>query len=831
MPDFKLELIKILRSKKIILALLISLFISSFAYYWNHTNIGRYGMDLFNNAIVISQEIREKRADYQKIMSDNGLKPDEIRSHMILFTEMENEMRKFERIKSYEYRYEIPGQMVAFYEAYEKYAEDRTVNYNGKQFFNLYHGDYERVESEKAFFQELVDLGLPYEDPFYSLSGTNFLKAVIDLSFGGLLALFIVLMVVDIFSGEKVNGTERVRLIQPVKRRNIFLSKLFASLVYVLFILIFTSLVSYLLAGVLGSGFGSVHYPVQSHYVMESTGISVGEYIALGILFYSLYLLFVISCIALLAAIVKETSIVAVMGMLIIIILNPLYYQSFDDFTLSIDKTTLIMVGIMLSISALLIILTHYLSKTTLVQNFALTSRIKDGGGALLKYENQRNYQLPYFRFEVLKIIKKKTTIIPFILLLAFVMVYGLGEGNKYEEFRNNSISLHQSLVSTFKEQIAADERVLARENIEPERREGTEVSLRESYAQYNMNSNAVEAYKNNDIGGIVEAQRHIFQYFSERAYGGYPVQAREVYLAKLGEIGERGVQPVMSGSIISGVSANSPFAFESSLRSNWEYSPSQPSITFIFNSLFKNSISILILAVFAISLSLGFSDETHDTRTIYLLNTQPMKRKRIYFGKLLAQSVVFLTMVTILVGTLFIGLRLSGSPMEGNFPAVQYKNQIDADYTGVTISRRALTDNRGKQISTRAANKLMGFSFRNMSVENTEMVAMLVLSGLVMIAFAMLISLKIPNKIGVSLGTFLIFGLGYLASRYILKGFGIMLPFIWLNQPLVASGEASMIFNITLLNSILGMLVLSLWLATLVYFGYRKFIKEYGRG
>lgn len=831
MPNFKIELIKILRSKKIILAVLISLFISLFAFYWNHTNMDRYGIDLFNNANVISQDIRTSRAIYQNIMSEFGLTPDEIRFHMILFTEMENEMRKFERIKSYEYRYEIPGQMVAFLKAYKKYAEDRTVNYNGRQFFNLYYGVSERVDSKKAFFQELVDLGLPYEDPVYSLSGTNFLKNVIDLSFGGPLALFIILMVVDIFSGEKVNGTERVRLIQPVKRRNILLSKLFASMVYVLFILIFTSLVSYLLAGVLGSGFGSVHYPVQSHYRMESTGVSVGEYIALGILFYSLYLLFVISCIALLAVIFKETSIVAVMGMLIIILLNPLYYQSFDDFTLGINNNPLIMVGIMLSISALLLLLTHYLSKTTLVQNFALTSRIKDGGVALLKYENQRNYQLPYFRFEVLKIIKKKTTIIPFILLLVFVMLYSLGEGNRYEELRSRNISKHQILVSSFEHLIAEAERVIALENTEPERRAATEVSLKQLNAEYNMNSNAVEAYKNNDIVGIVQAQRHIFQFFSQRVHGGFPVQAREVYLAKLGEIEERGVQPVMSGSIISVVSANSPFAFESNLRSNWEYRFSQPSITFIFNSLFKNGISILILAVFAISLSLGFSDETHDTRTIYLLNTQPMKRRRIYFGKLFAQSVVFLTMVTILVGTLFIGLRLNGSPVEGNFPAVQYKNQIDADYTGVALDRRALTDNRGKQISARAVNKLMGFTFRNMSVENAEMVAMLVLSGLVMIAFAMLISLKIPNKIGVSLGTFLIFGLGYLASRYILKGFGIILPFIWLNQPLVASGEASMIFNINLLNSILGMLVLSLWLATLVYFGYRKFIKEYGRG
>lgn len=112
------------------------------------------------------------------------------------------------------------------------------------------------------------------------------------------------------------------------------------------------------------------------------------------------------------------------------------------------------------------------------------------------------------------------------------------------------------------------------------------------------------------------------------------------------------------------------------------------------------------------------------------------------------------------------------------------------------------------------------------MLVENIEMVALLILSGLVMVAFAMFASQKIRHKIGVSLGTVLIFGMGYLASRYALRGAGIIFPFIWLNQPLVATGEASMIFDVNILNSLVGIAILALWLAALVFVDYKMFSK-----
>jgi ABC-type transport system involved in multi-copper enzyme maturation permease subunit len=847
MPNFKLELTKILKSKKYILLLLLCVLIPSSVFYQNHINLDRYGQELFIKMQTIGMDMYATKMRYHERMKEVGLTPEEIEFYMTPFNKLLDEMEAFYLVKGYEHRYEIPERMVAFYQAYQDYAEHRAVYANGRQFFRLYEGyDTERVALEKAYFQELVDRGLPYEDPAYSITGFNFVKSVIDTAFGVPLALLILLLIADIFADEKSNGTEKIRLIQPVKRINILLAKLAAVIVFVLFFIIVTALVSYILAGILGDGFGSLHYPVEVDYGSTGTSRPVGEYAGLAAFYYCLYLLFIISGIALFAVIVKETSIVAALGILLIIIgnkwgaspshFNPFSFLNFHYFLIMARANPLtshlnlvylprvqgnfwIATGVALGISALLIILTYYLSTTTWVQNFTLTQKRKDGNKALSKYEKKRHLPLPYFRFEVLKIIKKRTAVVPFLLLLVLVMLYGLDQYNQYEEFRNSELAYHQALVVIFFNSINQP----APEGVSEELIDRSDI-----IKGYEVHSNALEAHKSRDIGRITEAQKDTLLDATSRMISYYPSEAITVYCATQDEIAERQVQPVYSNSLSDGGLVSSPFARESDLKyiRNWNIRNSQPSITFIINSLFKNGLAIIALAIFAVSLALGFSDETQDTRTIYLLNTQPLHCRRIYFGKLLAQGAVFLSMVLILTTVLFGGLRLAGSPVEKNFPAVQYLNKIDEDYTGVKLWRSGLREHEGKGLPAAASSMFVGFTFRDMIDENIEMIAMLILSGLAMVAFAMLASQKIRHKIGVSLGTALVFGLGYLASRYVLKGAGIFFPFIWLNSPLVATGETSMIFDITIMNSLIGILVLTLWLAAFVILGYRMFSK-----
>src|SRR5690554_4712143 len=836
MPNFKLELIKFWKSKKLALLLVLCVLIPSAIFYWNYSNLDRYANELFSKMSIIQSNIRATRVEYHDTMREAGLTFLEITFHMTYHDEMRFEMRKFSRIpQTIASKYEIPEQMVAFYQAYQDYAEDRTINANGRQLFYLSDGDPERV-AEKAFFQELVDRGLPYEDPMYTVYGLNFTKSVIDVAFALILALFLLFLLTDIFSEEKTNGTEKIRLTQPVKRLNILLAKLAASLVYILLFMVLTAIISYLLAGLLGSGFGSIHYPVQSTPDLIRTGISVGQYIALALLYFSLYLLVLFSCIALFSAVIKETAIVAVLAMFTAIIggstnpsfLNPFSYLDYDYLILRAQSHPLLIVGVALATSAFLILATHFLSRTTWVQNFTLEPKAKDGGKALVKYEKKRSRSAPYFRFEILKIVKRKATVIPFILLLILVTVIGLHKYFLYEEYRIDIIDFHQKESECAQDNLAWYEQCIA----EDDSLTYTNFSdaITKATRQYNISTRAIEALNAGDLTGSVESQKDQFVNIWNIYYGPYPDSAGHVFLAKLDEIIERQVQPELSRastyiSTLNQSLVNSPFVYSASTRNDRNINL-QPSTTYIFNSLFKDGLGILALAVFAISLALGFSDETHDTRTIYLLNTQPLHRKRIYFGKLLAQSAVFISMALIMAAVLFLGLKLSGSPTEPNFPAVQYLNEIGDDYTNRGLLRMHLTENRGRELPD-SASTLVGFTFRDMIYENAEMAAMFILSGLGMVAFAMLASLKIRHKIGVSLGTVLVFGLGFLVSRYALKGTSIFFPFIWLDTPLVATGEASMIFDKTNMTGLCGILVLILWLIAFVILGYKVFSKR----
>src|SRR5690554_273557 len=833
MPNFKLERTKFWKSKKLALLLLLCVVIPSAIFYWNYSNLDKYGQDLFHEIQLIELDIRIARLDYTKKMEEAGLTPEEKESHMTLFTAMENEMLELMKLKDYEARYEIPEQIVTFYEAYKDYAEDRLAN--AQEQLIVVH-DFERIESEIAFFQGLVDQGLPYEDPTRSIYGWNFVKSVVEVTFGMALALLILLLVANIFSEEKTNNTEKIRLVQPVKRVNILFAKMLASLVYILLFVILTVVVSYFLAGLLGSGFGTIHYPIELPYSFVSSGISVGEYIAQASLYFCLFLLVIFSVTALFATIIKDTAIVTVLAMFTVFFsngtnpsyLNPFSYLSFDYLIMTTQDHPLILTGIALAFSVLMTLFAYYLSTNTWVQNFTLTPKEKNSSKALLKHEEKTTLPLPYFRFEMLKIIKKRTTIIPFLILLVLVTSSGLSQYQQYERNRDYRITDHHAWAEFIMSGIIKTEQRLANEDLESSQVAGIKELITRQTRWHNVYVNAVEAYKSGDAERIIEAQKEDFQYWEQWQHTGLVEEAVKVFYATQDEIIERQVQPVISNETLI-QALITPFARDYDLkevRDYHEFKISQPSTTYIFNSLFKDGLGILALAVFAISLALGFSDETHDTRTIYLLNTQPLHGKRIYFGKLLAQSVVFISMALIMAAVLFLGLKISGSPTESNFPAVQYLNEIDKDYSGSYLLRENLTENRGRELPD-SASTYVGFTFRDMIYENAEMAAMFILSGLGIVAFAMLASLKIRHKIGVSLGTVLVFGLGFLVSRYALKGTSIFFPFIWLDTPLVATGEASMIFDKTNMTGLCGILVLILWLIAFVVLGYKVFSKR----
>lgn len=821
-----MELKKIVRSKKFVILILLCLILPAAVLYQNQANSDRYAWDLYNKMGEASLAMHVAKQEYRERMKENGLSVKEMEPHLFFFTALEGEMEALLRLPwGYESRFEIPERMVAFYNAYQAYAEDRTVNYQGRQFFHLFEDKIapEWVEAEKAYFQGLVDQGLPYEDPVYSVSGFNFTRSVLDTVLGMPLALLLVLLLADIFAAEKENGVEKLRQTQPVKRRNILLAKLAAAFIFVFAALVTLLAVSYLLAGLLGSGFGSFTYPLEIDRGFIDTCGPVWRYVGLATLNYSLYLLVIISALPLFAAFIKDTSLTAALGLLLVFagdllgaktnIYNPFSYCNYQYYIGQGQGKPLLMTGVALGIFALVALFAHYLGATTWVQNFTLTGKRKEGGRALEKYEQKKVLPFPVFKFEALKILKKKSTVIPFSLLVILALLQGLSQRDLYDQNRQNEAAFHTLLAAHF----------LAYEP--PEGVDEEYIDRSEAINRYEIDVRFLEALESDDADSIIRAQKDSFLESAPYSFG--PPETVTVYSATLDEMIERGVQPIYSNTVGYMGMLRSPFAGKQDLRNirGANLRNIQPSVTFIQNSLFKDGLALLALAIFAVSLAFGFSDETQGTRSIYLLNTQPLRRHRLYFGKFLAQSTVFIAMVLILALVLSGGLSLAGSPLEKNFPAVKYLNSLGPDYSGERLWRSSLRVHEGQPLPSSVSDLFVGFTFRDMSDENLEMTALLVLAGLCLLAFALAISQRIPNKIGVSLGSLLFFGLGYAVCRYALRG-GFYLPFIWLDSSLVATGEASMIFDQSIITSLMGFLILGLWLAALLFLGYRLYSK-----
>lgn len=828
MPNYKLEMKKTLRSKTLVVLILLCFLIPGVVLYQNQANSDRYATNLYSKMNTASLDMYMAKREYQKILDEVGLSKEEAEPHLAFFTVMEGEMEELLNLpRDYQSRHEIPRQMVAFYNAYQAYAEDRTVNYRGRQFFHMHKlgDDASVVAREKSYFQELVDRGLPYEDPVYSMSGLNFVKTVFDAALGMPLALLLILLLAGIFAGEKEDDTEIIRLTQPVKRWNIFFAKLLTALTCILVFLALLLAVSYLLAGLLGSGFGSFTYPLEVDRGFIDTCGPLWQSVGLAALYYCLYLLVIISALALFAIFAKGTSLTAALGLLLVYagdlfgakatIFNPFSYHNFQYYISWGNGRPLLMGGIALAVAALISLLTYRLNHATWVQNFTLSGKRKEGGRALIRYQEKRALPFPVFRFEALKIVKKTTVVIPFFLLVALALLQGFKQYDYYEQGRELEVFALQVCVDRFL-------------NWTPPEGVGEEYLDRsESIRQYEIEVNFLEALESGDAGRIIQAQKDYYLGSASMQNKPHVPETITVYTATLDEMIERGVEPIYADTVMFPGSIQSPFTNKEDARYIKEFNRriSQPSVTFILNSLFKSGLAVLALAVFAVSLALGFSDETQDTRTIYLLNTQPVHRRRLFFGKLTAQGTVFLAMVLILVLVLSGGLLLGGSPLEKNFPAVKYLNSVGGDYIGERLWRSNLRVHEGRPLPASTSDVFVGFTFRDMMDENLEMIALLALSGLGLVTLALVISQGRSSKIGVSLGAVLFFGLGYVLSRYALGG-GFYLPFIWLDSPLVATGEASMIFDQNIITSQTGILVLGLWLAAFVFLGYRVYCK-----
>jgi ABC-type transport system involved in multi-copper enzyme maturation permease subunit len=347
------------------------------------------------------------------------------------------------------------------------------------------------------------------------------------------------------------------------------------------------------------------------------------------------------------------------------------------------------------------------------------------------------------------------------------------------------------------------------------------------------------EAYENNDRDLISDSMISVINENQEQAIGfmgysdgGFPLETIKINISEISEVKERNVETPLPYAYEVKSTPFDKFRIMSDYIRYMNYSKRyQPSITYIINEIFKNGLNYLMLSIFVIALATGFTSEQEGNNTIRLMNIQPIKSREIYLGKLLAQIVVFISIILLSLGIVFAGLLFSGKKIEANYPAIHYENKMDNDYEADKLLRKNLAINKGQDsIKIDDHKTFIGYRFRNMSKENVEMITTFIIIVIMILSFSMLISLGIKSRWQTSIITILVFILGYGFSTQVLKGLSLFLPFIWIAQALVSSGEANIIFDTNLIDIKTGIIILALWIVVAVFFGIKKYNKKYGR-
>ena len=460
MVNLKFEIKKILRGKKILISIILSLLISSILFVGNYMN--QYKIS--NNIVDDYYPLYEKLANHSQFLitraaergvedrvKDEYIKPNETLGAVLM------EMFQLADNEDFEI---IPNKILEFYDKYEDYSKEAIINPLSISENKIY--------SEREYYENLLKQNLPYEDNEYSITGANFLKSVVDKAYGLPLALLLLLLSIDIFSGENMDGTKKIRSIQPVKRINIFYGKVMAALVYSIIFIVSLLISSYLIGGIFGNDFGSFLYPVQRGPMLLTASkdslvlfelMTIGKYILVSTAYFLAYILFILSVVSLVTSLFKEALMVSTVSVILISlaslisekyvevsqwidgirlnypIINPFAFEFVEKMLQDLRLKPLLAILVPIFFSLLLIYISYTLTKFSFVQNFLASKKIKDGEISLKSYESKKTSErFVNFRFEILKLFKKSEIYIVVIIIASLVLVYSYNSSQKYNE-------------------------------------------------------------------------------------------------------------------------------------------------------------------------------------------------------------------------------------------------------------------------------------------------------------------------------------------------------------------------------------------------------------
>ena len=849
MVDFKFEVKKILRGRKLLLALILSMGISGIFFLGNYINQYKIGNRLVDDYYPWYEKLMSERESFRHRMDEKDIGKVEQKAYLEPNEKLQLQLLDLFDLATRGQMEEVPSKLLEIYDEYEAYSEKAV-----KKTLSISET---KLRADRDYYGFLLENGLPYEDLEYSLRGSNFARSLVDKIYGLPLALMILVLSVDIFTLESENGNEKIRKIQPVKRSYLFYSKFFAALIYSLIFIFMTLISVYLLAGIFGSGFGTFSYPVaRGPQILTASKdglvlfdlMSTGKYIITSSLYFAIYMGFSLSLVCLLATIFKDGLLVSLASILILPLGNGLTSGLIENrqWTLGqmpkypignplsfgfpgkilgdlrLEPLRIIWVPILLSL--ILVYLAYKLSENSYIQTIFRGQRQRDGETSLRQYEGKKSSgRFVNLRFEMVKLFRKKEVYVVCIMISFLALVYGLSASRNYDRAYDE----RQDYYTWRMEKNLAMMEDYGRGNIYDEVKK-----IYESDKAY------MEAYENGDRTRIASSLISLIYENQDQALGfmgyegeGFSRETIEINVREMEEIIARDVDPPIPPNF---EVKSTPFDRFRTTSDYLRYMDSskryQPSINYIYNGVFENGLNYLILLFLVVSLGIGFSLEGGRNQRIRLMNIQPRRSREIYLSKLGSQILVLFSLVILSVGILLGGLRILGRKSEPSYPAIYYENELDQDYNGEKLFRKNLPANMEADASDFEGNKFIGYSFRDMGHENLEMTVIFILVAMMGLVVAMLISLFVASRWAVSLATIVTFLIGFVLSKYILKGKSGLLPFIWLDGKSIASGDTSVVFNSGLINWYVAIPVLVIWMGAVTFLGIRKYKDKYGR-
>ncbi|UOY91291.1 ABC transporter permease [Ectobacillus sp. JY-23] len=101
----------------------------------------------------------------------------------------------------------------------------------------------------------------------------TFVRAFIEQGITLFIPLLVMIVAIDLVSGDRSDGTIKMLLTRPIRRWKILLSKYVTMLLFVSFIVLLVGIIAYVLSGIV-FGYGGWHLPILTGFVVENGSLN-----------------------------------------------------------------------------------------------------------------------------------------------------------------------------------------------------------------------------------------------------------------------------------------------------------------------------------------------------------------------------------------------------------------------------------------------------------------------------------------------------------------------------------------------------------------------------